>query len=70
MNVGRREEKKKGFLFTEYNCCDGVNDLLSNSGCLLQLFIHKDGMENGYQLYQLHTPTACKEKVLFFPLDC
>lgn len=49
MNVRRREEKTKEFLFTEYNCCDGVNDLLSNSECLLQLLICKDGMDKGNQ---------------------
>lgn len=70
MNVRRREEKTKEFLFTEYNCCDGVNDLLSNSECLLQLLICKDGMDKGnqFQISQSWTQTGCKQKiVLFFP---
>ena len=49
MDVRRREEKKKEFSLQNINVVMGVNDLLSNSECLLQLLICKDGMDKGNQ---------------------
>lgn len=37
MDVRRREEKKKEFSLQNINVVMGVNDLLSNSECLLQI---------------------------------